>query len=173
MLKISQQNFQLPLFLNHIFAAYWIAPCSLIWPTMGSLPMHRPLHSLCRGFLFPPEISILKWQLQRLLKQKTFNIMCVIVPDSRVICWFHLFWLCRPIVSVSFMSDSALSFGCKFSFKPIRVSKPILCLPLSRGCVTILRYVHMYEVLGLYESALGQVGDICLASGCACKGVFC
>ncbi|XP_046989144.1 RNA demethylase ALKBH5-like [Schistocerca americana] len=44
----------------------------------------------------------------------------------------------RPIVSVSFMSDSALSFGCKFSFKPIRVSKPILCLPLSRGCVTIL-----------------------------------
>jgi alkylated DNA repair protein alkB family protein 5 len=44
----------------------------------------------------------------------------------------------RPIISVSFMSDSALSFGCKFSFKPIRVSKPILCLPLSRGCVTIL-----------------------------------
>lgn len=48
----------------------------------------------------------------------------------------------RPIISVSFMSDSALSFGCKFSFKPIRVSKPILCLPLSRGCVTILRYVE-------------------------------
>lgn len=44
----------------------------------------------------------------------------------------------RPIISVSFMSDSALSFGCKFSFKPIRVSKPVLCLPLSRGCVTIL-----------------------------------
>ncbi|CAG2055067.1 unnamed protein product [Timema podura] len=44
----------------------------------------------------------------------------------------------RPIISVSFMSDSALSFGCKFSFKPIRVSKPILCLPLSRGCVTVL-----------------------------------
>ncbi|GLH15683.1 Putative alkylated DNA repair protein alkB-like protein 5 [Gryllus bimaculatus] len=44
----------------------------------------------------------------------------------------------RPIVSASFMSDSALSFGCKFTFKPIRVSKPILCLPLSRGCVTVL-----------------------------------
>ena len=45
----------------------------------------------------------------------------------------------RPIVSVSFMSDSALSFGCKFRFKPIRVSKPVLCLPISRGCVTCLR----------------------------------
>lgn len=44
----------------------------------------------------------------------------------------------RPIVSVSFMSDSALSFGCKFSFKPIRCTRPILCLPLSRGCVTVL-----------------------------------
>lgn len=45
----------------------------------------------------------------------------------------------RPIVSISFMSDSALSFGCKFSFRPIRVSKPILALPLSKGCVTLLR----------------------------------
>ncbi|XP_054288989.1 RNA demethylase ALKBH5-like [Macrosteles quadrilineatus] len=44
----------------------------------------------------------------------------------------------RPIVSVSFMSDSMLSFGCKFTFKPIRVSKPIFCLPLERGCVTLL-----------------------------------
>ncbi|XP_071947937.1 RNA demethylase ALKBH5-like [Antedon mediterranea] len=44
----------------------------------------------------------------------------------------------RPIVSVSFLSDSALSFGCKFSFKPIRVTKPIVCLPMTRGCVTIL-----------------------------------
>lgn len=44
----------------------------------------------------------------------------------------------RPIISVSFMSDSALSFGCKFSFKPIRVTEPILCLPVCRGCVTIL-----------------------------------
>ncbi|KFM68135.1 putative alpha-ketoglutarate-dependent dioxygenase ABH5, partial [Stegodyphus mimosarum] len=44
----------------------------------------------------------------------------------------------RPIISVSFMSDSALSFGCKFSFKPIRVTDPVLCLPVCRGCVTIL-----------------------------------
>lgn len=46
----------------------------------------------------------------------------------------------RPIVSVSFCSESALSFGCKFLFKPIRVSTPILSLPLTRGCVTTLRY---------------------------------
>lgn len=45
----------------------------------------------------------------------------------------------RPIVSVSFFSDSALCFGCKFSFKPIRVSKPVLELPVSRGCVTLIR----------------------------------
>ena len=45
----------------------------------------------------------------------------------------------RPIVSVSFFSDSALCFGCKFSFKPIRVSKPVLALPVARGCVTCLR----------------------------------
>ncbi|GFO38906.1 RNA demethylase alkbh5 [Plakobranchus ocellatus] len=44
----------------------------------------------------------------------------------------------RPIASVSFFSESALSFGCKFTFKPIRVSKPVLTLPLSRGCVTLL-----------------------------------
>lgn len=44
----------------------------------------------------------------------------------------------RPIVSVSFFSDSALSFGCKFSFRPIRVSKPVLCLPIDRGCVTLI-----------------------------------
>lgn len=49
----------------------------------------------------------------------------------------HIF--ARPIVSVSFYSDSALSFGCKFSFKPIRTSKPVLVLPISRGCVTLLR----------------------------------
>lgn len=46
----------------------------------------------------------------------------------------------RPIISVSFFSDSALCFGCKFTFKPIRVSKPVLALPVSRGCVTLLRY---------------------------------
>ncbi|XP_074648970.1 RNA demethylase ALKBH5-like [Tubulanus polymorphus] len=44
----------------------------------------------------------------------------------------------RPIISVSFMSDSALCFGCKFSFKPIRVSEPVLSLPVTRGCVTLL-----------------------------------
>ncbi|GAB6020422.1 RNA demethylase alkbh5 [Chamberlinius hualienensis] len=45
----------------------------------------------------------------------------------------------RPIVSVSFLSDSCLSFGCRFSFKPIRCTKPILCLPMTRGCVTLLK----------------------------------
>ena len=45
----------------------------------------------------------------------------------------------RPIISVSFFSDSALSFGCKFSFRPIRTSKPVLVLPINRGCVTLLR----------------------------------
>lgn len=45
----------------------------------------------------------------------------------------------RPIVSVSFFSDSALCFGCKFSFRPIRVSQPVLCLPIDRGCVTMIR----------------------------------
>ncbi|XP_062865921.1 RNA demethylase ALKBH5 [Trichomycterus rosablanca] len=45
----------------------------------------------------------------------------------------------RPIVSVSFFSDSALCFGCKFQFKPIRVSEPVLCLPVRRGSVTMLR----------------------------------
>ncbi|KAF7689785.1 RNA demethylase ALKBH5 [Silurus meridionalis] len=44
----------------------------------------------------------------------------------------------RPIVSVSFFSDSALCFGCKFQFKPIRVSEPVLCLPVHRGSVTLL-----------------------------------
>ena len=45
----------------------------------------------------------------------------------------------RPIISVSLFSDSALSFGCKFSFRPIRVSKPVLCLPVDRGCVTLIQ----------------------------------
>ncbi|KAI7810448.1 RNA demethylase ALKBH5 [Triplophysa rosa] len=44
----------------------------------------------------------------------------------------------RPIVSVSFFSDSALCFGCKFNFKPIRVTEPVLHLPVLRGSVTIL-----------------------------------
>ena len=45
----------------------------------------------------------------------------------------------RPLVTVSFFSDCALSFGCKFIFKPIRVSKPVLSLPCDRGCVTLIR----------------------------------
>ncbi|XP_056442516.1 RNA demethylase ALKBH5 [Gadus chalcogrammus] len=48
----------------------------------------------------------------------------------------HIF--ARPIVSVSFFSDSALSFGCRFQFKPIRVSEPVLVLPVTRGSVTVL-----------------------------------
>ncbi|KAK9392980.1 RNA demethylase ALKBH5 [Crotalus adamanteus] len=44
----------------------------------------------------------------------------------------------RPIVSVSFFSDSALCFGCKFQFKPIRVSEPVFFLPVRRGSVTVL-----------------------------------
>lgn len=47
----------------------------------------------------------------------------------------------RPIISVSLMSTGALSFGCKFNFKPIRVTEPLLCLPLPRGVVTLLRYI--------------------------------
>lgn len=45
----------------------------------------------------------------------------------------------RPIVSVSFFSDSALCFGCRFQFKPIRVSEPVLHLPVRRGSATVLR----------------------------------
>lgn len=45
----------------------------------------------------------------------------------------------RPIVSINLFSDSALCFGCKFSFKPIRCTEPIFKLGLSRGVVTILR----------------------------------
>lgn len=48
----------------------------------------------------------------------------------------------RPIVSVSFFSDSALCFGCRFTFRPIRVSTPVLCLPVNRGCVTLIRYIN-------------------------------
>lgn len=45
----------------------------------------------------------------------------------------------RPIVSVSLFSDSALCFGCKFDFKPIRCSSPVFRLGLPRGIVTVLR----------------------------------
>lgn len=52
----------------------------------------------------------------------------------------------RPIVTVSFMSDSALSFGCRFEFRPIRVSEPVLSLPLPRGCVTLIRYLKHVDI---------------------------
>ncbi|KAL1452501.1 hypothetical protein WDU94_006727 [Cyamophila willieti] len=45
----------------------------------------------------------------------------------------------RPIISLSLFSNSALCFGCKFSFKPIRVSDPLLYLPIQRGQVTLLQ----------------------------------
>ena len=45
----------------------------------------------------------------------------------------------RPIYTISLMSDSALSFGVKFTFKPIRCSEPIYRVPLKRGCITSLR----------------------------------
>jgi len=48
----------------------------------------------------------------------------------------HIF--ARPIITVSFFSDSALSFGCKFYFKPIRTSKPLYVLPVNRGSVTMI-----------------------------------
>ena len=41
----------------------------------------------------------------------------------------------RPIITASFLSQSSLSFGCKFSFKPISVSHPLAQVPVSRGCV--------------------------------------
>lgn len=50
----------------------------------------------------------------------------------------------RPIVTVSFFSDSALSFGCKFSFRPIRTSKPVFVCPVDRGCVTSIRFLYNY-----------------------------
>ncbi|XP_067939354.1 RNA demethylase ALKBH5-like [Watersipora subatra] len=42
----------------------------------------------------------------------------------------------RPIFTISLMSDAALSFGVKFSFKPIRCSEPVYRVPLKRGCIT-------------------------------------
>ena len=45
----------------------------------------------------------------------------------------------RPIVTVSFLSDSALCFGCKFEYKPMRVSKPVVRVPLARGAATLIR----------------------------------
>ena len=45
----------------------------------------------------------------------------------------------RPIYTISLMSDSALSFGVRFSFKPIRCSRPVYRVPLKRGCITAIR----------------------------------
>ncbi|CAB4054402.1 ALKBH5 [Lepeophtheirus salmonis] len=39
----------------------------------------------------------------------------------------------RPIVTASFLSESALSFGCRFNFRPMRISHPILRVPIGRG----------------------------------------
>ncbi|XP_057671865.1 RNA demethylase ALKBH5-like [Diorhabda carinulata] len=44
----------------------------------------------------------------------------------------------RPIVSLSLFSDSALCFGCKFHYKPLRCSQPLLKLEMPRGVVTSL-----------------------------------
>ena len=52
----------------------------------------------------------------------------------------------RPIISVSFFSKSALSFGCKFSFNPIRTTDPIVSIPLDIGCVTLLRLVFTVTI---------------------------
>lgn len=56
----------------------------------------------------------------------------------------HIF--ARPIITVSFFSDSALCFGCKFYFKPIRTSKPLYILPVNRGSVTLLSGYSADEV---------------------------
>ena len=90
----------------------------------------------------------------------------------------HIF--ARPIITVSFFSDSALCFGCKFYFKPIRTSKPLYILPVNRGSVTLLSGYSADEVgcsysriiiywlmvqsclvrLGLWEKAAGQRSHI-------------
>ncbi|CAH2252612.1 RNA demethylase ALKBH5 [Pelobates cultripes] len=44
----------------------------------------------------------------------------------------------RPIMFMSFFSNSALCFSCKFQFKPILVSDPMLLLPVHQGSVTML-----------------------------------
>ena len=46
----------------------------------------------------------------------------------------HIFH--RPIVTVSFFSESVLCFGCKFAFRPMRTSEPVYSVPLVRGGVT-------------------------------------
>lgn len=46
----------------------------------------------------------------------------------------------RPVISVSLLCTSSLSFGSKFLYKPLRASEPFLSLNLPRGVVTLLRY---------------------------------
>lgn len=50
----------------------------------------------------------------------------------------------RPIYTLSLMSDSALSFGVRFSFRPIRCSEPVYRVPLKRGCLTAIRLVNLF-----------------------------
>ena len=45
----------------------------------------------------------------------------------------------RPIISINFNTRSFLSFGCKFTFNPIRTTEPVLSLPMDRGCLTMIR----------------------------------
>ncbi|TKC43782.1 hypothetical protein EI555_012532 [Monodon monoceros] len=60
-------------------------------------------------------------------------------PGSRIVSHIdptHIFEC--PIMSVSFFSDSVLCFSCKFQFKPIWVSEPVLSLPVHRSSMTVL-----------------------------------
>ena len=67
----------------------------------------------------------------------------------------HIF--ARPIITVSFFSDSALCFGCKFYFKPIRTSKPLYILPVNRGSVTLLSGYSADEVRKRLKSFISLV----------------
>ena len=49
-----------------------------------------------------------------------------ILRDTSYIDPAHFHFPCRPIISASFLSESALSFGCKFTFRPLRASTPIV-----------------------------------------------
>ena len=69
----------------------------------------------------------------------------------------------RPIITVSFFSESALSFGCKFLFKPIRTSKPVVRVPLLRGCCTMIgwvccvRHSFSFEFIFVFKSAMSNI----------------
>lgn len=45
----------------------------------------------------------------------------------------------RPIVSISFNCSTFLSFGCKFSFNPIRTTEPLHSVPLGRGSLMTMK----------------------------------